>query len=207
VSTILTFVDSLTSFRELGFEDRPLQPHGHHQAHVDDITLRTADDFQQFDFNDPFDMGPSDGIGSQDFHDVDLGINLDDEPIGGETPNGLDDNMSVDESVGVGRDAQHHRDSIHSRLLTQNGRDLDLDLLSNRSKSRGASEHPFGGDVDMDFPELAGMDLGDFGIGFDDMPLDNIENTEKTPGQTRESSRACKCALVWTCDNSHGSVN
>jgi hypothetical protein len=180
----------------MGFEDRPPHPHGHHQAHVDDITLRTADDFQQFDLNDPFDMGPSDGIGSQDFHDFDLGINLDDEPNGGRTPN---DNMSVDESVGVGRDVQHHRDSIHSHLLARNGGDLDMDVLSNRSKSRGASEHPFGGgDVDMDFPELAGMDLADLGIGFDDMPLDNIE---KTPGQTRESSRACKHYLYITTTN------
>ena len=183
------FVYQLMSCRDLGFEDRLPQPHGHHQAHIDDITLRTADDFQQFDFNDPFDMGPADGIGSQDFNDVDLGINLDDELNGGGTPNGHDDNMSVDGSVGVGRDAQYHQDSIHSHLLAQNGRDLDMDILSNRSKSRGASEHPFGGDVDMDFPELAGMDLSDLGIGFDNMPLDNIE---KTPGQTRESSRACK---------------
>jgi cohesin complex subunit SCC1 len=179
----------------LGFEDRPPQPHGHHQAHIDDITLRTADDFQQFDFNDPFDMGPSDGIGSQDFHDVDLGINLDDELNEGGTPNGYDDHMSVDESVGVGRDTQHHRDSIHSHLLARNGRDLDMDMLSNRSKSRDASEHPFGGDVDMDFPELAGMDLGDLGIGFDDMPLDNIE---KALDHTRESSRACKCYFNFT---------
>lgn len=133
-------------------------------------------------------MGPSNGIGSQDFHDVDLGINLDDELNGGGTPNGHDDNMSIDESVGVGRDAQYHRDSINSHLLAQNGKDLDMDVISNRSKSRGDSEHPFGGDVDMDFPELAGMDLGDLGIGFDDMPLDNVE---KTPGHTGGSSRAC----------------
>jgi cohesin complex subunit SCC1 len=137
-------------------------------------------------------MGPSDGIGSQDFHDFDLGINLDDEPNGVEASNGHDENMSVDESVGVGRDAQYHRDSIHSHLA-QTGRDLDMDVLSNRSKSRGASEHPFGGDVDMDFTELTGMDLGDLGIGFDDMQLDKIE---KSPGHTRASSRACKCYFI-----------
>lgn len=176
----------------MDFEDRPLQPVGHHQAHIDDITLRTADDFQQFDFNDPFDIGPSDGIGSQDFNDVDLGINWDDEPA--KTPDGNDDHMSVDESVGVGRDAPGRRDSINSHLLGRDAMDLDLDILSNRSKSRDPSEHPFGPDVDMDFPDLAGMDLGDFGIGFDDVPLD----IEKTPGQTRSSSRECKCHISYS---------
>lgn len=171
----------------MDFEDRPLQPVGHHQAHIDDITLRTADDFQQFDFNDAFDIGPSDGIGSQDFNDVDLGIDWDDHPA--QTPK-EDDRMSVDdeESVGVGRDAPDRRESVNSHLLGRDGMDMDLDILSNRSKSRDPSEHPFGGDIDMDFPDLAGMDLGDFGIGFDDMPLD----LEKTPGQTRSSSRACE---------------
>lgn len=97
--------------------------------------------------------------------------------------------MSVDGSVGVGRDAGNRRDSIHSYLLGRNGMDADIDIMSNRSKSREPSEHPFNHDVSMDFPDLAGMDLGDFGIGFDDLPP--AEN-EKTPGQTRASSRACK---------------
>lgn len=169
----------------MDFEDRPLQPHGHHQAHIDDITLRTVNDFQDFDLDDPFDIGPSDGIGSQDFNDVDLGLNWDSEPV---NTNGTprDDEMSVDESVGVGRDAPGRRDSIHSHLLGRNGMDIDIDVLSNRSKTRDPSEHPFDVDVDMGFPDLAGMDLGDFGIGFDDLPQ------EKTPGQTRASSRDCE---------------
>jgi cohesin complex subunit SCC1 len=160
---------------------------------VDDITLRTVDDFQQFDFNDPFDMGPSDGIGSQDFHDVDLGINLDDEPIVSRTAKDNDDHMSIDDSIGVGRDMQSRRDSIQSHLLGRNEMNIDIDLFSNKSKSRGGSEQPFGGDMDIDFPELAGMDLGDLGIGFDDIPRENLE---QTPGQTRESSRACKWILL-----------
>ncbi|KAJ7884787.1 hypothetical protein B0H14DRAFT_2564186 [Mycena olivaceomarginata] len=38
------------------YEDKPLPKQGHHQAHIDDITLRTATDtFQIYDLNDPFD--------------------------------------------------------------------------------------------------------------------------------------------------------
>ncbi|KAG6845407.1 hypothetical protein H0H87_009754 [Tephrocybe sp. NHM501043] len=168
---------------EVDFEDRPIQPHGHHQADIQDITLRTVNDFQDFDLDDPFGIGPSDGIGSQDF-DVDLGLDWDAVP---DKDGEKDDEMSVDESVGVGRDAGSRRDSIHSHLLGRNGMDMDMDILSNPSKSRDPSEHPFDNDVNMDFPDLAGMDLGDFGIGFDDLPP--VEN-EKTPGQTRASSRA-----------------
>ncbi|KAF8070189.1 Rec8 like protein-domain-containing protein [Lyophyllum atratum] len=168
---------------EVDFEDRPIQSHGHHQAHIEDITLRTVNDFQDFDLEDPFGIGPSDGIGSQDF-EVDLGLDDWDAPPARDR----DDEMSVDESVGVGRDAASRRDSIHSHLLGRNGMDIDIDILSNRSKTRELSEHPFNDDVNMDFPDLAGMDLGDFGIGFDDLPPP--ENVDKTPGQTRASSRA-----------------
>jgi cohesin complex subunit SCC1 len=91
-------------------------------------------------------------------------------------------------SVGVGRDAPAHRQSLDSHFLGRNGVDMDLDLLSNRSKSRDASEHPFGADVDMDLPDFGGMDLGEFGIGFGENPP---SDREKTPGQTRSSSRAC----------------
>lgn len=173
----------------MDFEDRPAQPQRHHQAHIDDITLRTADEFH-FDLNDPFEIGPSDGIGSQDFNDVDLGINWGDEPVvGSEHGKDNQDNMSVDESVGVGRDAPDRRESVDPHLLGRDNMDMDMDILSNRSKSRDPSEHPFGADVNMDFPELEGMDLTDYGIGFDPLPADD---REKTPGQTRSSSRACK---------------
>ncbi|KAG6812594.1 hypothetical protein H0H92_001945 [Tricholoma furcatifolium] len=169
---------------EVDFEDRPIQPQRHHQADVQDITLRTVTDFQDFDFDDPFGIGPADGIGSQDF-DVDLGLDWDAPP---ENTGDKDEEMSVDESVGVGRDAgDHRRDSIHSHLLGRNGLDVDMDVLSMRSKSREPSEHPFDNDVNLDFPDLGGMDLGDFGIGFDEVPP--VEG-ERTPGQTRASSRA-----------------
>lgn len=174
------------SVRDIDFEDRPLQPQGHHQAHIEDITLRTAEDFGQFDLNDPFDIGPSDGIGSHDFNDVDLGIGWD-EPARASEGEGNED-MSVDESVGMARDAPPRRDSVDSHLLRRDPMELDFDLLSNKVQSRAVSEHPFAPDVNMDFPDFGGMDLGDFGIGFDEIPPQERENT---PGQTRSSSRAC----------------
>jgi len=167
----------------MDFEDRPLQRHGHHQAHVDDITLRTADDFHPFDVNNPFDVGPSDGIESGDFNELDIGIDWG----GGEEPNGIDasdklDMISLDESIGVGRDAGQHRDSLGEELLARHDMLIDPDLLSHPSKSRENSEHPFDTTMDMD------VDLN-LGIGFDDIPQDVMENT---PGQTRSSSRACE---------------
>lgn len=168
----------LIGHRDMDFEDRPLQRQGHHQAHVDDITLRTTDDFQ-FGQNDPFDIGPSDGIGSQDFNDVDLGIHWGDE---------LDksDALSVRDSIGVGRDVQHEG-SIEPDLFGGNGFNPDLELLSHKSRSRDPSEQPFGSAMDIDiFPEV---DLGDLGIGFDDPPLDT---NGRTPSATRSLSRACK---------------
>ncbi|TRM69555.1 Rec8 like protein-domain-containing protein [Schizophyllum amplum] len=170
------------------FEVQPLVASGQHQARIDDITLRTDN---LMDFSDPMnlDIGPSDGIGSQDF-DVDLGIDWGDE-FGGEQGRNEEDSMSMDGSVGVGR-----RDSMAPSRLSMDSRfagGRDGDLLSQRSRSRDPSEHPFGGDmmdVDMDMPDLGTVDLGDLGVGFDDQPMLPIDDQEKTPGQTRGSSRA-----------------
>lgn len=143
---------------------------GHHQAHVDDITLRTAGDtFENFDLNDPFDIGPLDGIGSQDW---DLGLDLD-----GEKPseNDENENMSVDGSVGVGRDLPVVDESFDAQFMRNNG-EMDIDVFSTHSKSREGSEHPFNPDMDIDIPEF-------------ELPID-FDGREKTPGQTR-SSRAC----------------
>ncbi|KAF8894121.1 Rec8 like protein-domain-containing protein [Infundibulicybe gibba] len=152
---------------DIDFEDRPLPPQGHHQAHIDDITLRTTDDLQHFDLNDAFDIGPSDGIGSQD-------------------------SMTLTSPMHAKRRRRprrlSRRESIDSHIMGKGDVEMELDILSNRSKSRDASEHPFGADVDMDFPDLGGMDLTDFGIGFDAPPP--ADDREKTPGQTRSSSRA-----------------
>ncbi|KAF8894892.1 Rec8 like protein-domain-containing protein [Gymnopilus junonius] len=163
---------------DMDFEDRPLQHHGHHQAHVDDITLRTADDYQ-LGISDPFDIGPSDGIGSQDFNDLDLGIQWDDER------NDKSEMMSLGGSVGMGREAQDFGNDIEPALLGEHGLNMDLDILSHRSKSRNASEQPFAAGMEIDtFPEV---DLGDLGIGFGNPP-DDFNN--KTPSQTRSPSRA-----------------
>lgn len=119
---------------------------------------------------DNFALGPSDGIGSQDF--LDLGLNFGD----------ADETMSVE----VGRDAapmRGPRESLDSHLL---GRGLDdFDMLSNSVRSREASEHPFAPDVDMGF----GLDAGDMEIdlGLDFGPMNS--DREKTPGAT---TRACE---------------
>ncbi|KAF7376096.1 RAD21 protein [Mycena sanguinolenta] len=148
------------------YEDRPLPRQGLHQANVDDITLRTAaDTFHNYDLNDPFDIGPSDGIGSQDL--LDLGLDID-----GDKPD--EDEMSVDGSVGVGRDLPVVDENFDH--VMGNG-DLDLDILSHHSKSREGSEHPFNGAMDID--------MADIDLGIDMEP----NGREKTPGQTR-SSRA-----------------
>ncbi|KAJ4468149.1 Rec8 like protein-domain-containing protein [Lentinula aciculospora] len=161
-------------------EDRPAPTHGQHQARIDDITLPSTDTFEPLDFeNDGFDLGPSDGIGSQDF--LDLDVDFGDAPI--QSEKGEDDSMSVDGSVGVGRDAVSHRDSIADQFMDMDG---NFDLLSQRSKTRELSEHPFGADMNLDMPEFGDVDLGDLGIGFDPMPID----IDKTPSQTRASSRA-----------------
>ncbi|KAF9446393.1 hypothetical protein P691DRAFT_803993 [Macrolepiota fuliginosa MF-IS2] len=168
-------------------EDRTLQMAGQHQARVDDITLRTADDFQHFDMNDAFDIGPADGIGSQDFNDLDLGINWGDEPQASSERDGNEDQMSVDGSIGVGRDAQSRAESVGSHLFGGK-HTLDMDLLSHPGGSRAPSEHPFVADMDVD---MTGVDLGDFGIGFDE-PMEPVvpEAIEKTPEATRSLSRA-----------------
>ncbi|KAJ6499359.1 Rec8 like protein-domain-containing protein [Mycena sanguinolenta] len=150
------------------YEDRPLPRQGLHQANVDDITLRTAaDTFQNYDLNDPFDIGPSDGIGSQDLLGLDLGLDID-----GDKTN--EDEMSVDGSVGVGRDLPVLDENFDH--IMRNG-DLDLDLLSHHSKSREGSEHPFNAEMDIDMVDI------DLGIDMDP------NGREKTPGQSR-SSRA-----------------
>ncbi|OAX40105.1 hypothetical protein K503DRAFT_768902 [Rhizopogon vinicolor AM-OR11-026] len=164
---------------DIDFEDRIAEPQGHHVARQADITLQTTDDFQ-FDLDDPgygFDLGPSDGIGSQDFGELDLGLDFGDGPV------------SVIASVEVGRDAptpRSPRESLDSRMM---GRDEEgEDFFSHIS--REPSEHPFGADMDVDMDmgfglDTAGVDI-DLGIDFGDRAL---SEREKTPGQTRSPSR------------------
>ncbi|KAI9442635.1 Rec8 like protein-domain-containing protein [Lactarius indigo] len=147
---------------DVDFEDREIQPKGHHMARQADITLATADDLQ-FGVDDGgygFDLGPSDGIGSQDY-EVDLGLTFGDEPA---TPR--ERSEADDLSVEVGRDAappRAPRESLDSHLLGQGVEEVEL--LSHHS--RAPSEHPFANDMDFGFCEGG-----------------------KTPEQTRSPSRA-----------------
>jgi cohesin complex subunit SCC1 len=159
--------------RELDFDDRPVQPTGHHIARVADITLAAADDFT-FDFDDAgygLDLGPADGIGSGDF-DLDLGLSF-----------GDNDEVSVEQ----GRDAVSSRFSVDSNILGDLDGRKDLDLLS--QMSRGPSEHPFATDVDMDLG-------GDFDLG---ISFDNPLGRDPTPGRISQS-RACTGRLPLLID-------
>ncbi|KAI0779378.1 Rec8 like protein-domain-containing protein [Fomes fomentarius] len=159
------------------FESRNVQPGGQHIAREADITLGNAD--LQFDFDDTgygFDLGPSDGIGSQDYE---LNLDFGDEPAAAQrTPSRMEDD---DMSVEVGRDAaprRAFRESLDSHMIGAHGAD-DLDILSVRSRAQ--SEHPFGDDVDMGFgPDDGGMDV-DLGISFGDEPLSEHALSEHAP--------------------------
>ena len=148
----------------MDFVDRPLREQGHHQAQVEDITLPQANDLDQFGSMDPFDIGPSDGIGSHDFLDLDLGIDWDGVPNQQDT----EDRMSVDESVGVGRDAASHHSLLDLPHLNGVGKDIDLDMHSMHSVSRGPPERNLPA-LDMDFPDFDGM-----GIGFDQPEVEEL---------------------------------
>lgn len=184
------------TLRDIDFEDRIAEPQGHHVARQADITLQTAEDFQ-LDLDDPgygFDLGPSDGIGSQDFGELDLGLDFGDGPVSIK-----DASSVVDESVEVGRDApmpRSVRESLDSAIVGRGrAEDKDLDFFS-----REPSEHPFGAEMDVDMPfgpDIAGADL-DLGLDFGDGLPSEMER-ERTPGQTRSPSRMCTPAFVDTC--------
>ncbi|KAL5485109.1 MCD1 [Sanghuangporus weigelae] len=140
---------------DFDFEDRPRPQAGQHIARTADITLASANDFQ-FELDDhglEFDLGPGDGIGSQD---VDLGIDFGDGPADQTRPE--DETMSVE----FGRDAgamRSPRESLDSHLLGKGAQDIDV--LSTRSR-----EASFGAGMDFDFgADLGGMDV-DLGLDF-----------------------------------------
>lgn len=168
--------------RDQDFQYRPAPSQGQHIARRADVTLAAFDDFQM-DYAGYYDLdlGPDEGIGSQDYAlPLDFGPQPGPEELaeGSEAPGPEDETMSVE----VGREAvppRAPRESLDSRLLGQ-GRD-DLDMLS--TISRAVSEQPFD-----DFGLGAG-DLTIEGLSFDDVALPVISDREKTPGQT---TRACK---------------
>ncbi|KAF8585979.1 hypothetical protein K439DRAFT_1387877 [Ramaria rubella] len=174
---------------DLDFE---AQPGGQHIARQADITLATADDLP-LDMDDPgygFDLGPTDGIGSQDF-ELDLGLDFGvDFGEGPSNNRGRDDD---DLSVEVGRDAPillDRRASLDSTMLGHGDGDKDLDALSMRS--RDASEPAFGSNFDMDLGGDMGLgvDMGmdlDLGLNFGD-ELEPPIDKEQIPGNSRASS-------------------
>ncbi|KZP11623.1 hypothetical protein FIBSPDRAFT_962155 [Athelia psychrophila] len=160
------------------FDVRPAgQPGGQHVARMADITLAAADEFA-LDFDDPgygFDLGPSDGIGSADYDDIDLGLDFGDGIIGASQAGDM-------ESIGVGRDGASERGvSIGSHML---GQDHDFDALSMREPS----EHGFGADMNMDVDMTFGadgmdIDLADLGVGFDGEEVPAIPELGRSPSR------------------------
>ena len=168
--------------RDQDFQYRPTPLQGQHIARRADVTLAAFDDFQM-DYAGyyDFDLGPDDGIGSQDYAlPLDFGPQAGaEEPAEGSEAPGLEEETM---SVEVGREApppRAPRESLDSRLLGR-GRE-ELEALS--TVSRAASEQPYD-----DFGLGAG-DLTIEGLTFDDVALPVISDREKTPEQT---TRACK---------------
>ncbi|KAH8107984.1 Rec8 like protein-domain-containing protein [Cristinia sonorae] len=170
---------------DMDFEPR-VAASGQHLARSADITLANADEFQ-FDFDAPdygFDLGPSDGIGSQDFEELDLGLDFGDGPVASvaEQDRAISEEGEDTMEVGVGRDAappRGFRESIGSHLLGD--RRDDMDLLSYRS--REASQL---GDMNDFGPDIGDMEI-DLGLDFGDQPFVAEENPfdrEKTPRLT-----------------------
>ena len=187
----------------MDFEERAANPQNQHVARITDITLATGEDLH-LNLGEPefdFDLGLGDGIGSQDY-DLDLGIDFGDGP----TANGAEKAKSAaagegDEtmSVEIGRDAMSHRsarESIGSHLLGKDN--ADFDVLSHRSKSRDASEHPMDIDFGADFGGMdidLGLDFGETGDTTMGTKLGADEEGEGRP-PARSPSRACERFVV-----------
>lgn len=170
-----------------------VEPGGQHIARSADITLAT-DDFQ-LDFDEPgygFDLGPADGIGSQDFEELDLGLDFGDGPVSVVAEQAVDQEAEESMDVEVGRNRGQQRgirESLASHLLGPLGDDMEVDILSHRS--REPSEHPFGGDTGLDFGPDIGMDI-DLGIDFGDgdKPPSERFPSEKPPSEKAPTEKA-----------------
>lgn len=125
------------------------------------------------------DLGPDDGIGSQDYDlPLDFGPQPgEEEPAEGssEAPGPEDETMSIEVPREVAP-PRAPRESLDSRFLRRE----DVDVLS--AVSRAHSEQPFD-DV------LGSGGLAIEGLTFDDVAVPVISDREKTPGQT---TRACE---------------
>ncbi|CAE6483748.1 unnamed protein product [Rhizoctonia solani] len=132
-------------------------------ANVGDITLALDDTGYGFD------LGPLDGIGSQDI-DFDLGLDLDgDKALSTKDADG-DETMSLE----APRDApapRSARESLASAFLGRGDDDLERLTQRSRSKTRELTlepENTTGFDLGMDL-DIGGLEGGlDLGIGFDE---------------------------------------
>ncbi|KZV63378.1 hypothetical protein PENSPDRAFT_616694 [Peniophora sp. CONT] len=171
------------------FQDQVHQPHDHHVARHADITLASAQDLE-FDLAsdagfEHSNVGPSDGLGSQDFLDLDVELPGDEQASarGSSIHEHSEDSMSI----GVGRDAPARRtarQSMASNLLGgHEGEDIDMG-----GYSRAASADDFGDDggnlVQLDFGDL--MDLE--APAFPDLDEPPVADVAQTPEQTRSRS-------------------
>lgn len=158
-------------------------------ARPGDITLANAGDITLV-LDDPgygFDLGPLDGIGSQD---IDLGLDYGDveqEPSHKDSDG--DETMGPEVEIGMDRPAPRSaRESLASALLGRPGEEFDRLTERSRSKTRELSLEPdtgfgFGG-MEIDVGGLeGGLDLG---IGFDEpapLPEPAPEDTAQLEGE------------------------
>ncbi|CAE6460795.1 unnamed protein product [Rhizoctonia solani] len=151
-------------------------------ARPGDITLANAGDITLAldDTGYGFDLGPLDGIGSQDI-DFDLGLDLDGEKAPSTKDADGDETMSLE----APRDApapRAARESLASAFLGRGDDDLERSTQRSRSKTRELTLEPelgAGFDLGMDI-DMGGLDGGiDLGIGFD-------EPTAPTPAPAPE---------------------
>jgi cohesin complex subunit SCC1 len=110
------------------------------------------DNLQHWDI-DLFNVGAHDGIESQDFQDIDIGINWDDE-----RHHASRDDIS---SLEIGRDASP-RASINSFIEGRVAQPVSF--LSGRSPDHTSADLQHG---DVEVPTFEGVDLVEFGVGFD----------------------------------------
>ncbi|CAE6416634.1 unnamed protein product [Rhizoctonia solani] len=141
-------------------------------ARAGDITLANAGDITLTldDTGYGFDLGPLDGIGSQDI-DFDLGLDLDGE----KAPSAKDDEGDETMSLEAPRDApaaRSARESLASAFLGRGDDDLERLSQRSRSKTRELTFEPEAGpgfDVTGMDIDIEGLDGGlDLGIGFEE---------------------------------------
>ena len=167
LSNVISPTSADVANRGVDFQDQVHQPHDHHVARHADITLASAQDLE-FDLAsdagfEHSNVGPSDGLGSQDFLELDVDLPGDDNASA--RASSIHERSEDSMSIGVGRDAPARRTARQSMASNVLGGD-DVEMSG---YSRAASVEDFGddnlvqfdfGDIEMDFgqPELPPVD-------------------------------------------------